>query len=286
MLFAKLLLSPMPHARVTRLDASAALAMPGREGDPHRRRSCRRPADAVTDLGAGDPRQPSTARRRSRTNPSTRASRFSPSPRSTKSTAAEAIEKIEIEFEPLPFVVDPLESLRPGGPNARTKGNVWMHSARRPPAPHGRAASRRVHRRPEIRETEVDRRRTSPRPTRAACRWARCAPTKWSFGDVEAGFKDAALVLDETFVTPNTSHQPLETAHGDGVLAERQAVHCTRARRARRRPCSACARWVGIEPEERRPHQRVHGRRLRQQDPGRDLDGHSGAARRRRRTRR
>src|SRR5258707_15399924 len=29
MLFAKLLLSPMPHARVKRLDASAALAMPG-----------------------------------------------------------------------------------------------------------------------------------------------------------------------------------------------------------------------------------------------------------------
>src|SRR5262249_56008832 len=29
MLFTKLLLSPMPHARVTRLDTSAALAIPG-----------------------------------------------------------------------------------------------------------------------------------------------------------------------------------------------------------------------------------------------------------------
>src|SRR3954469_1938186 len=29
MLFTKLLLSPMPHARVRRIDASAALAMPG-----------------------------------------------------------------------------------------------------------------------------------------------------------------------------------------------------------------------------------------------------------------
>src|SRR5881396_852132 len=29
MLFCKLLLSPMPHAKVTRIDASAALAMPG-----------------------------------------------------------------------------------------------------------------------------------------------------------------------------------------------------------------------------------------------------------------
>ena len=51
------------------------------------------------------------------------------------------------------------------------------------------------------------------------------APDEWSYGDLEAGFKNAALVLDETFVTPNTSHQTLETAHRDGVLAERQAVH-------------------------------------------------------------
>ncbi len=40
-------------------------------------------------------------------------------------SAADAIEKIQIEFESLPFVVDPLVSLRPGGPNARTKGNYW-----------------------------------------------------------------------------------------------------------------------------------------------------------------
>ena len=32
MVFMKLLLSPMPHARVRRLDADAALAMPGVEG--------------------------------------------------------------------------------------------------------------------------------------------------------------------------------------------------------------------------------------------------------------
>src|SRR3979490_3487190 len=32
MLFCKLLLSPMPHARVTRIDTSAALALPGVKG--------------------------------------------------------------------------------------------------------------------------------------------------------------------------------------------------------------------------------------------------------------
>jgi CO/xanthine dehydrogenase Mo-binding subunit len=37
------------------------------------------------------------------------------------------------------------------------------------------------------------------------------APDEWSFGDLDAGFKNAALVLDESFVTPDVSHQCLET---------------------------------------------------------------------------
>src|SRR5207244_650488 len=40
-------------------------------------------------------------------------------------TAAEAIEKIDIEFESLPFAVDPIKSLLPGGSNARLEGNIW-----------------------------------------------------------------------------------------------------------------------------------------------------------------
>jgi xanthine dehydrogenase molybdenum-binding subunit len=40
-------------------------------------------------------------------------------------TAADAIERIHIDYERLPFVIDPLDSLRPGGPNARTDGNIW-----------------------------------------------------------------------------------------------------------------------------------------------------------------
>ena len=52
-------------------------------------------------------------------------------------TAANAIEQIEIDWERLPFAVDPLVSLRPGGPNARLEGNVWGSRSRR------RKASRR-----------------------------------------------------------------------------------------------------------------------------------------------
>src|SRR5580658_10583416 len=50
MLFAKLLLSPMPHARVRRIDASAALAMPGVKAILTMD-DLPAPADAITDLG-------------------------------------------------------------------------------------------------------------------------------------------------------------------------------------------------------------------------------------------
>jgi xanthine dehydrogenase molybdenum-binding subunit len=36
------------------------------------------------------------------------------------------------------------------------------------------------------------------------------AQDEWVVGDLDAGFKNAALVLDETFVTPDTSHETLE----------------------------------------------------------------------------
>src|ERR1700719_2285248 len=41
-------------------------------------------------------------------------------------TAANAIERIRIDYERLPFAVDPLDTLRPGGANPRTDGNIWV----------------------------------------------------------------------------------------------------------------------------------------------------------------
>ena len=112
---------------------------------------------------------------------------------------------------------------------------------------------------------------------------------EWAFGDVEAGFKEAALVLDETLVGQNTSHQPLETALGDGLLAERQAVPALLARRARCRPSAPIARWVGIPEPRRRTVVLISeytGGGFGSKHPGLHRDGDSGAARRRRPTRR
>ena len=146
-------------------------------------------------------------------------------------TAAEAIEKIKIDYERLPFVVDPLVSLRPGGPNARVEGNVWMRPA---PPPAARAQPPPPPPAPQVQElkwTEEDfaAAKDGQLPMGKADR--RVVVRRYG-----SGFKNAALVLDETFVTPNTSHQCLETRTAMAYWQNGKVyVHCS-ARRARRRP--------------------------------------------------
>jgi len=115
-------------------------------------------------------------------------------------TAADAIERIEIDWEPLPFVVDPVKSLLPGGANARLDGNIWGKP--KPPTPGQPVTPPAIE---ELKWTAADFAdyENGQLPLGKT-------PDEWTYGDVEAGFKNAALVLDETFLTPNTSHQTLE----------------------------------------------------------------------------
>jgi xanthine dehydrogenase molybdenum-binding subunit len=172
-------------------------------------------------------------------------------------TAAEAIEKIRITYERLPFVIDPLESLLPGGPNARTDGNVWMRPAAPPPNPADKAAAkddkggrggRGGAALPQmevvpLKWTEEDFKEYSEG------RLPMGKPTdQWSYGDVEAGFKKAALVLDETFQTPNTSHQCLETRTAMCYWQNGKVfVHTGTQSTAQTVP--GIARWLSIPPE-------------------------------------
>src|SRR6478736_6783166 len=135
MLFAKLLVSPHPHARVSRLDTSAALAMPGVKAILT---ADDMPGAAVgATLGEGV--QASAQAERGLTNePLYQGEPILAVAATSEAEAAEAIEAIDIAFEPLPFVVDPIESLRPGGANARTTGNVWMRPSAPPAAPGAR----------------------------------------------------------------------------------------------------------------------------------------------------
>src|SRR5919204_816518 len=115
MLFCKLLLSPMPHARVKRIDASAALAMPGvkaiiTEDDLPK-------PEAGAELGENV--RASTQTERGLTmEPLYEGEPILAVAAVDELTATETVEKVQIDFELLPFVVDPLESLKPDGPNA------------------------------------------------------------------------------------------------------------------------------------------------------------------------
>ena len=239
MLYCKLLLSPMPHARVKKINAAAALAMPGvraivtADDLPD-------PGDLVTDTGAVI-KTTKWAERALSMEPLYQGAPILALAAVDELAAAEAIEKIEIEYEPLPFVTDPLASLRPGGPNARTEGNVWIRDdpgtglfgALMPPA--------EVH---EIKWTEADFAEAGDG------RLPRGKPgAEWSYGDIEDEFAKAALVLDETVMTANTSHETLETR---STLAYWQNgklfIHA--GTQSTMQTIPVISRWLGIDTDK------------------------------------
>lgn len=190
MLFCRLVLSPMPHARVKRINAEKALKMPGVRGiltpdevPGHANyvtdQGVMIKADRFGELALAD-------------EPMYQGEPILAVAADDELTAANAIEAIDIEMEPLPFNTDPLDSLRPGSANARLEGNVWVRE--------GRESKLKT-----LKWTQED---------FAAEKEGKLpmgeAPDHWSYGDLDAGFKNAALVLDETFSTEDVSHQCLE----------------------------------------------------------------------------
>src|ERR1700733_7908424 len=239
MLFCKLLLSPMPHARVKRIDASEALAIPGvrailtADDIPM-------PADSLTDNGTVIKANPRSERGLTM-EPLYQGEPILAVAAVDEFTAAEAIEKIQIDFEPLPFVIDPLDTLRPGGPNPRLDGNIWVQP--RPPAPAAGGPPP-----------------SPPPPTIGELKWTHAdfanakegqlptgkTPDEWTYGDLDAGFKNAALILDETFVTPDASHQTLETRSAMAYW-QNGKVHVYTGTQSTAQTVPAIARWLNID---------------------------------------
>jgi xanthine dehydrogenase molybdenum-binding subunit len=252
MLFTKLLLSPMPHARVKNLDTSAALAMPGvkaiitADDLPG-------PAGGITD--GGQAIQASMLNERALTNePRYRGEPILAVAAVDELTAAEAIEKIHIEYEPLPFSVDPIQTMRPDAPNARTEGNVWMRVPSPPPAnPAGtqqNAPAGPPPTRPDIREVKWTAADFADYDAgKLPMGEAPDESLKWSYGDVEEGFKKAALVLDETFSTAANANLPLESRSALAYWQNGKLIlHGSTQSTAQTVP--AVARWVGIDAKD------------------------------------
>ncbi|MCH7747097.1 MAG: xanthine dehydrogenase family protein molybdopterin-binding subunit [Acidobacteria bacterium] len=222
MVFCKLLVSPMPHARVRSIDTSAAEALPGFEGILT--------ADDIPEVNA-----PGEA---SLTNePLYEGEPILAVAAVDEQTASEAIELIELDLEPLQFVLDPLDSLRPGGPNARTTQTeegttVGVNTML------GRELG-------EIKWTEDDVAGVEPGeiPMEAP------AGAEWEYGDLAAGFAEADVIIEEHSYFQSLSHQPLESrttmAYWDGgKLYVFPSVQSTA------RAVGPMARYAGIEPSD------------------------------------
>ncbi|MBZ5556313.1 MAG: xanthine dehydrogenase family protein molybdopterin-binding subunit [Acidobacteriia bacterium] len=275
MLVCRLLGSPMPHARVRRIDASAALAMPGVRAILTADDLPVPPVAAAPSPPPAPGTSPAPAARSGAAGEGGRRGQraiavdehgqpiggAAPTPAAAapagtlvkaeaaltmeplyegepilaiaavdEPTAVAAIERIAIDFEPLPFVVDPLEGLRPGSPNARREGNVLLQG------------NRIV----ELKWTDADFAAAALGQLPAG---AVPDGDAWSFGDVDAGFTDAALVVDESFVIPTTSHIPLEPRSAMAYWQNGKLyMHCSTQSLAQSVP--AIARYCGISPSQ------------------------------------
>ena len=105
MLFCKLMLSERPHARVLGIDTRRAMALPGVRAIIT--------ADDVPKLGG-------TAEHCLTNEPLYAGEPILAVAAISEEIAADAIDLIRLDLEPLPFVTDPIESLHPDGPDART----------------------------------------------------------------------------------------------------------------------------------------------------------------------
>ncbi len=212
MLFCRLLLSPVPHARIRSIDTSEAVRMEG----------------VVAVLRADEvPAVPAPGNPILTDDPCYVGEPILAVAAVDETTAHDAIEKIKIDFETLPFTVDPLQSLQPGGPNARGDGNTTV----------GREGVQEIKWTPEDFAAAQD----GALPMGEAT-------AEWSYGGVEAGFADAALVLDESFVTAGHSHHSMEPR---SAMAYWQNGKCYLygSTQSQSRVVPGLARYLEIEPE-------------------------------------
>ena len=224
MLFTKLLLSPMPHARVRSIDTSGALALPGVKAILT--------ADDLPDLDGAE---------KALTNePLYAGEPILAVAAVDEATAAEAIEAIHVDLEPLPLVIDPLDSLRPGRSKcARRTATCGRPAARRrrraPPAPAPRSR-RSSGQRKILRTTKA---------ATAACRWASAR------GMVVRRSRRRVHKRRRSCSTKPSSCSPPVTTRWKRAARWRTgrtaSCICTAPRRASCRTVAGIARWVGID---------------------------------------
>jgi len=167
LLWAKVLRASVPHARIVNIDTSKAKALPGVH-------AVLTGAD-VKDIYVGTrvKDQPVLAYDKVRTSGDAVAAVAAES----EAIADEAIGLIDVEYEELPYVDDPVEALKPTSPLIHEDRNKYKNAAKLPEGMSGHNLQSHV---------------------------------VWKNGDLEAGFQKAARVFEHTFRTPLSHHGYIE----------------------------------------------------------------------------
>ncbi len=187
MVYARLFTSPMPSGRVINIDASEALRMDGVLGIIT--------ADDLPPTSA--PEEPMLA---------SEDVTFVGQPilavaAVSDEIAEAALARIQVDFEYRQFVTDPLESLTEGGANAYPDGNVLSQAA---PLADENDTIRGGFMTIKWPASEVERLRNGQEPRGVDF------ADGWTYGDLDAGFAEAEVIVEESFVTAGTPHHCLE----------------------------------------------------------------------------
>src|SRR5262249_47649287 len=75
------------------------------------------------------------------------------------------------------------------------------------------------------------------------------ATDEWSYGDLAAGFREAAVIVDETFVVQSTGHQPMESRSAMAYW-QNGKLHLHASTQSLIRTVDPVAQWVGIKPSD------------------------------------
>ncbi len=167
LLWAKVLRSSLPHARIVRIDTSKAKALAGVH-------AVLTGAD-VKDIYVGTrvKDQPVLAYDKVRMSGDAVAAVAAES----EEIADEAIGLIEVEYDELPYVDDPVEALKPSAPLIHENRDTYKHAAKLPEG-------------------------VSPHNLQSYVRWKN--------GDLDGGFARAAQIFEHTFRTPLSHHGYIE----------------------------------------------------------------------------
>jgi len=213
MLFAKLLLSPMPHARVRRLNTRAALNVEG----------------VVAVATADDaPEVPAPFEPALTNNPMYQGQPIAAVAAVDEWAAVRGVEALQAQLTALPFVLDPLEGLRPGGPNARSEGNV-LRGQEHETLKWSSSVFQRAERGEFPQNAEVT--------------------DDWSFGDLDTAFAQAALVIEETILHQSQTHHPMEPRSAMAYWRNGKLyLHCSTQSVAQTKRAHSAA--LGIEEED------------------------------------